>query len=74
MPRIRCSYLGCMYREEDFCRAEKVELDPEEGCLTYTLIEDVSLDDDWEELFEEEEDFFEEEDDDDDGYDRSEWN
>jgi hypothetical protein len=74
VPRIQCSYLGCIYREGNFCRAEVVELDPQDGCLTFMPIEDMPLeDDDWDELFEEEEVFFEEEDDDD-GYDPSEWN
>jgi hypothetical protein len=75
MPRIRCSYMGCVYREGDYCRADEVELDPDQGCLTFTLLDDLPLEEEeWDELFEEDEDFFQEEDDDDDAYDPSEWN
>ena len=77
MPRIRCSYLGCVYREGGFCNAELVELDPEDGCLTFAPLEDdlVEENDEWDELYEEEESLYDEdEDDDDDGYDPSEWN
>jgi hypothetical protein len=76
MPRIRCAYEGCVYLEGDFCGAEEIDLDLDEGCLTFTQIEDLALEDeDWEEeLFgeEDEEDHFDEDDDDD--YDPSEWN
>jgi len=79
MPRIRCSYLGCVYREGDYCNVALVELDPEDGCLTFTPLEDILLEDDeWDEVLEQEEDLFDadedEDDDDDDGYDPSEWN
>jgi hypothetical protein len=76
MPRIRCSYLGCVYREGDYCNVELVELDPEEGCLTFTPLEDILIEEeDWDEIYEEEKDLFDEdEEDDDDGYDPSEWN
>jgi hypothetical protein len=76
MPRIRCSYLGCVYREGDYCNVELVELDPDDGCLTFTPLEDIIIeDDDWDELYEEEESLYEEDEgDEDDGYDPSEWN
>ena len=77
MPRIRCSYLGCVYREGDYCNVELVELDPDDGCLTFTPLEDIIIEeDDWDELYDEEEESLYEEDDEDedDGYDPSEWN
>ena len=49
MPRIRCRYIDCYYLESGLCTAENVVLDPDEGCLTYSHIDDVSLSDpeDW---------------------------
>ncbi|NPA06358.1 MAG: hypothetical protein GXO54_03020 [Chloroflexi bacterium] len=35
MPRIRCYYEDCIFLEEGYCSAAVVELDPNEGCLTY---------------------------------------
>lgn len=51
MPRIRCRYVDCIFLEEGICGAEIVEFDPDEGCLTYTGIDDIALveDEDWEE-------------------------
>lgn len=77
MPRIRCAYQECVYLEGEFCGAEQIVLDPEEGCLTFTQIEDLALEDEnWEEdLYsteDEDEDFFDEEDDTE--YDPDEWN
>jgi hypothetical protein len=43
MPRIRCRYIDCYYLESGFCTAENVIIDPDEGCLTYSHIDDVSL-------------------------------
>ena len=37
MPtRIRCLYEDCAYLAKGFCTATSIELDPEDGCLTYT--------------------------------------
>lgn len=49
MPRIRCRYIDCYYLESGYCTAENVLIDPDEGCLTYSHIDDVSLSDpeDW---------------------------
>ena len=55
MPRIRCRYIGCMHLENGLCTASLVELDPEEGCATFTVLDDP-FDDDWDE---EDEDEFE---------------
>ena len=51
MPRIRCRYIDCIFIEEGLCGAEAVEIDPDEGCLTYTELNDISLveDEEWEE-------------------------
>jgi hypothetical protein len=49
MPRIRCRYSDCVYLEDDYCGTASIELDPDEGCLTYTHIGDVPENDDWEE-------------------------
>jgi hypothetical protein len=60
MPRIRCRYIGCVYLEDGLCSAPIVELDPEEGCLTFSRESDP-FDEDWDE---EEEEFEEWEDED----------
>lgn len=49
MPRIRCRYVDCVFLEDGFCGAAAVEVDPDEGCLTYSHIEDVSADETWDE-------------------------
>jgi len=51
MSRIRCRYIDCIFLEGGLCEADAVEIDPDEGCLTYTEIEDISLieDEEWEE-------------------------
>ncbi len=43
MSRIRCRYIDCYYLESGFCTAENVIIDPDEGCLTYSHIDDISL-------------------------------
>ena len=59
MPKVKCRYYDCVYLEDNICGAAAVELDPEEGCLTYKRLDEVS-DEDWddedelEELWEEE--------------------
>jgi hypothetical protein len=65
-----------VYQEGDFCSVELVELDPQDGCLTFTPLEDILIEDDeeWDELYEEEEGLYKKDEDDDDGYDPSEWN
>lgn len=49
MPRIRCHYLDCVFLDEGYCSAAAVEIDPDDGCLTYAQTEDASLEEDWEE-------------------------
>ena len=68
MPRIRCHYIDCVFLDDGFCSAGSIELDPDEGCMTYKSSnilldeDDIEVDDedDWEDLG------FDEEDDDDD--------
>lgn len=36
MPRIRCLYEECIFLSKGFCSATSIELDPEDGCLTYS--------------------------------------
>jgi hypothetical protein len=67
MPRIRCRYLDCSYLDEGYCGAAAVILDPDEGCLTYTQIDEVADEAEWEdeeleELWDEEEDLLSEDD------------
>jgi hypothetical protein len=40
MPRIRCRYLDCARLDDGYCSAASILLDPEEGCLTYTGLDD----------------------------------
>ena len=57
MPRIRCRYLGCIYLDDGNCSAPLIDLDPDEGCQTFTQSGDPFEDewdddegyDDWEE-------------------------
>lgn len=45
MPRIRCHYADCVFLDEGYCAAAAVELDPEEGCLTYSPAGEVAPED-----------------------------
>jgi hypothetical protein len=36
MPTVRCWQLDCLYNADGSCRAEEIEYDPAEGCLTMT--------------------------------------
>ena len=68
MPRIRCHYEDCVFLEEEYCDAAAIELDPDQGCLTYSSVDDVPLvaaegewaDDEFDEEWEEEEGLYEE--------------
>jgi hypothetical protein len=69
MPRIRCLYEDCVFLSKGMCIATAIELDPDDGCLTYseesdefaadTLLDDDDFDvaDDWEDEGFEELDF-----------------
>lgn len=47
MARIQCRYLQCIHLDNGYCSALLVQLDPEEGCLSYSQDSIESLDDDW---------------------------
>ncbi|NIM94383.1 MAG: hypothetical protein GTO18_11835 [Anaerolineales bacterium] len=49
MPRVRCRYLDCIFLDEGYCTTEAIIIDPDEGCVTYTQLDDVTADKDWEE-------------------------
>ncbi len=50
MPKIRCLYVGCIYLEKGYCSAPLINIDPDEGCLTFTQLDDpFEATDDWEE-------------------------
>lgn len=36
MTKIRCLYDDCVFLSKGFCTAHAIELDPEDGCLTYS--------------------------------------
>ncbi len=48
MPRIRCHYADCVFVDDGICSAAAVELDPDEGCKTYTPSEQEA-EEDWDE-------------------------
>jgi hypothetical protein len=69
MPRIRCHYIDCSFLDDGHCSAAAVEIDPNEGCMTYSPTSDILPDDDWEDdsdELEEWEDIEEEEEDEED--------
>ena len=49
MPRIRCHYTDCVFLDQGYCAAAAAEIDPDEGCLTYSPTGEVSPDEAWEE-------------------------
>ncbi len=69
MPRIRCHYEDCVFLEDGYCGAAAIELEPENGCLTYTRVDEAEdkTTDEWEE-----EDFEEDVDEESDDYDEEE--
>lgn len=47
MTKISCKAIDCIYWEDGRCATDKIIYDPEEGCLTYALIDDMIDGDDW---------------------------
>ncbi len=47
--KIICRAADCIFNENKICTSNKIVYDPEEGCLTYEVLEDlIDLDDeDW---------------------------
>lgn len=63
MPRIKCHYTDCVFIDEGICSAAAVEIDPDEGCKTFSPADEAAAaDDEWDE--EEESDEWEEEEED----------
>jgi len=57
MPRIRCYYIDCVFLDDGYCGAAAIELDPDQGCLTYRQTDDLDVEEEWEEEEEELEDW-----------------
>lgn len=64
-PRVRCHYNDCEFLDERYCSAAAIEINPDNGCLTYRPTEDISTVagwdddeslDDWEEIADEDDD------------------
>ncbi|MBM4428188.1 MAG: hypothetical protein FJ031_13275 [Chloroflexi bacterium] len=56
MPRIKCHYADCVFVDEGYCSAAAVELDPDNGCATYSPADGAAAaEDDWDEEEETEE-------------------
>ncbi len=49
MPRIKCHYVDCVFIDEGICSAAAVEVDPDEGCKTYSPAEGSAEEEDWDE-------------------------
>ncbi|MGA9532522.1 MAG: hypothetical protein WBR18_07380 [Anaerolineales bacterium] len=47
MPPIRCHYADCVFLDEGFCGATAIELDIDDGCLTYERGEVETVDTVW---------------------------
>ena len=68
--RILCKASDCIFWEDKVCTSEEITYDPDEGCLTYEVLDDViELDEDDEEEWEDEELVDDDDDDDDDLWD-----
>ena len=53
--RIICQALDCIFNESKTCISEEIAYDPEEGCLTYEVLDDlVELEEDEDEWEDEE--------------------
>ena len=63
MPRIRCAYEDCVFLDDHYCTASQVEIDPDQGCLTYKPVSEAL--DDWEDDALDDDDFLDDDDDDD---------
>ncbi|MCC6955608.1 MAG: hypothetical protein IT316_02365 [Anaerolineales bacterium] len=48
MPRIRCHYIDCVFLDDGYCGAAAVEFDPDAGCMTFSRMNDLDPEKDWE--------------------------
>lgn len=49
MARIRCRYLDCVFLDDGYCSAAAIELDPDNGCITYSPADGAQVEDEWDE-------------------------
>ncbi len=61
--KIICRATDCIFWENKLCTSEEIIYDPEEGCLTYEILDDMADLDDDEEEWEEDDDLLDEDDD-----------
>jgi hypothetical protein len=47
MPRIRCHYVDCAFIDDGYCSAAAIEVDPDMGCTTYSRVDDLEVEDEW---------------------------
>jgi hypothetical protein len=65
--KIICRATDCIFWEDKFCTSDEIVYDPEEGCLTYEVLDDlVELDEEDEEEWDDDE-LLDDDDSDDDG-------
>ena len=65
--RIICRATDCIFWEDKLCTSDEIVYDPEEGCLTYEVLDDlVELDEEDEEEWDDDE-LLDDDDSDDDG-------
>ncbi len=55
MAKIKCRAVDCIFWDIGFCSADKIIYDPEEGCLTYEIIDDL-LGEDWDDDLDDDDD------------------
>ncbi len=54
MAKIRCHYVDCGFLDEGYCSAALIEVDPNQGCMTYEPTAEAVTEDEWDEEEEEE--------------------
>ena len=59
MPTVRCRMADCVHWDENYCTANRINIDDEGLCLTYSsldeALDDLEQDDDWEDDLEDDE-------------------
>ena len=66
MPRIRCHYVDCAFIDDGYCSAAAIEVDPDMGCMTYSSVDDLEVEDEWDDDESELDEWVDVDDDDDD--------
>jgi hypothetical protein len=49
MTRIRCRERRCTFNKNGICISDEIEYEPDAGCLTMEIREDVADEEEWEE-------------------------